>query len=120
MFPELAPYRGRTTRLHPRPGRPGRHDSHVGGPTPWPGGEPWPVCHETHQHEAEGYVPDEIRSARAAGAQPQSRPWPGAGSPGEDGPVPFVGLVQFFLRDVPGLAAGPDGADLVQLISSTS
>ncbi|MDV9188356.1 hypothetical protein R6L23_09010 [Streptomyces sp. SR27] len=29
--------------------------------------------------------------------------------------MPFVGLAQFFCRDVPGLASGPDGADLVQL-----
>lgn len=86
-------------------------DSHVGGPILWPDLEPWPVCHEPHQRETEGYVPDEIRSARAAGVWP----WPGAGTPGQDGPAPFVGLAQFFRRDVPGLAAGPDGADLVQL-----
>ncbi|MFJ3926268.1 hypothetical protein [Streptomyces sp. NPDC090022] len=29
--------------------------------------------------------------------------------------MPFVGLAQFFDRDVPGLAAGPDDADLVQI-----
>jgi hypothetical protein len=34
---------------------------------------------------------------------------------GQDGPVPFVGLAQLFRRDVPGLAAGPEGADLVQV-----
>ncbi|MEV5972275.1 hypothetical protein [Streptomyces sp. NPDC051921] len=90
-------------------------DSHVGGPMLWPYGEPWPVCHEPHQPETEGYAPDEIRKARAAGVWPRSRPWTGAGAPGADGPVPFVGLAQFFRRDVPGLAAGPDGADLVQL-----
>ncbi|KOG44329.1 hypothetical protein ADK75_36195 [Streptomyces virginiae] len=89
VFPELAPYRGRTTRLHPRPGRPGRHDSHVGGPMLWPYGEPWPICREPHRRGSEGYAPD--------------------------GPVPFVGLAQLLRRDVPGLAAGPDGADLVQL-----
>lgn len=115
VFPELAAYRGRTTRLHPRPGRPGRHDSHVGGPLLWPGSEPWPVCHEPHEPETEGYAPDEIRAARAAGAWPRSRPWPEADSPGKGGPVPFVALAQFFGRDVPGLAAGPGGADLVQL-----
>ncbi|MFI2739517.1 hypothetical protein [Streptomyces sp. NPDC018711] len=115
VFPELASYRGRTTRLHPRPGRPGMRDSHVGGPMLWPYGEPWPVCHEPHRPETEGYAPAEIRSARAAGVWPRSRPWLDAGAPGEDGPVPFVGLAQFFRRDIPGLAAGPDGADLVQL-----
>ncbi|MFC9943895.1 hypothetical protein [Streptomyces pratensis] len=115
VFPELAPYRGRTTRLHPRPGRPGMQDSHVGGPMMWPECEPWPVCHESHRRETEGYAPDEIRIARAAGAWPPSRPWPGTGAPGEDGPVPFVGLAQLFRRDIPGLALGPDGADLAQL-----
>ncbi|MFD7262594.1 hypothetical protein [Streptomyces sp. NPDC059874] len=116
VFPELAAHRGRTTRLHPRPGRPGMRDSHVGGPMLWPYDEPWPVCDEPHRHETEGYPPDDIRSARAAGAWPRSRPWPGAGTPpGKDGPVPFVGLAQLFRRDVPALAAGPDSADLLQL-----
>ncbi|MFB7053253.1 hypothetical protein ACFCXT_08935 [Streptomyces vinaceus] len=115
VFPELAAHRGRTTRLHPRPGRPGMYDSHVGGPMLWPEDEPWPVCPEPHHPETEGYAPDAIRSARAAGAWPPSRPWPGAGTPGADGPVPFTGLAQFFRRDIPGLAAGPGGADLVQL-----
>lgn len=115
VFPELAAYRGRTTRLHPRPGRPGRHDSHVGGPLLWPAGEPWPVCREPHEIESEGYAPKEIRAARAAGVPPRSRPWPGAGRPGECGPAPFVGLAQLFGRDVPGLATGPGGADLVQI-----
>ncbi len=115
VFPELAHYRARTTRLHPRPGQPGMHDSHVGGPMLWPDSEPWPLCHEPHQRESEGYAPEEIRSARAAGAWPPSRPWPPAVTPGLDGPVPFVGLAQFFHRDIPGLACGPDNADLVQL-----
>ncbi|MEU5599761.1 hypothetical protein [Streptomyces sp. NPDC020298] len=115
LFPDLAAHRGRTTRLHPRPGRPGMRDSHVGGPMLWPDGEPWPVCHEPHQRETGGYAPDEIRSARAAGTWPSPRPWPDAETSGQDGPVPFVGLAQFFRRDIPGLAAGPDDADLVQL-----
>ncbi|MEU2062383.1 hypothetical protein [Streptomyces sp. NPDC013455] len=115
VFPELAAYRGRTTRLHPRPGRPGMRESHVGGPMLWPEGEPWPVCHEPHRPETEGYVPAEIRRARAAGGRPRRRPWPGAETPGEDGPVPYVALAQLFRRHVPGLAAGPDGADLVQI-----
>ncbi|MFE6667496.1 hypothetical protein ACFVFH_28545 [Streptomyces sp. NPDC057697] len=136
VFPELAPYRGRTTRLHPRPGRPGIHDSHVGGPMLWPDGEPWPVCYEPHRPETEGYTRAEILRARTAGTWPQSRPWPGTVTPGtpgtgtpgtgtpvtpgtmapgEDGPVPFAGLAQFFRRDIPGLASGPEGADLVQL-----
>ncbi|MEW1635917.1 hypothetical protein AB0469_17785 [Streptomyces sp. NPDC093801] len=115
VFPELAAHRGRTTRLHPRPGRPGTHESHVGGPVLWPADEPWPLCREPHRPETEGYEPDEIRSARAEGVRPRSRPWPASGTPGEDGPAPFMGLAQIFRRDVPALASGPDGADLVQI-----
>ncbi|MFF8909565.1 hypothetical protein [Streptomyces olivaceoviridis] len=48
LFPELAAYRGTTTRLHPRPGRPGATAGSVGGPLLWPADEPWPVCGETH------------------------------------------------------------------------
>ncbi|MEU6049335.1 hypothetical protein ABZ829_02690 [Streptomyces xanthochromogenes] len=115
VFPELAIHRGRTTRLHPRPGQPTMRDSHVGGPMLWPEAEPWPVCHESHQSVTEGYVPDEIRAARVAGTWPRKRPWPGGGTDGAAGPVPFMELAQFFRRNVPGLAPGPDGADLVQL-----
>ncbi|MFJ8042500.1 hypothetical protein ACIRBX_18620 [Kitasatospora sp. NPDC096147] len=115
VLPGLAPYRARSTRLHPRPGEPGAHDSHVGGPLLWPADEPWPRCHEPHQRETEGYTPEAIRAARASGAWPSSGPWPPPGTPGLDGPVPFTALAQLFRRDVPGLAAGPGDADLVQL-----
>lgn len=115
VFPELAAYRGRTTRLHPRPGRPGMRESHIGGPMLWPEDDPWPVCHEPHEPEAEGYAPDEVRRARAEGVRPQRRLWPTGWTPGEDEPVPFLGLAQLFRRDIPGLAAGLDGADLVQI-----
>ncbi|WP_329030590.1 MULTISPECIES: hypothetical protein [unclassified Streptomyces] len=116
VFPELVPYRARTTRLHPRPGRPGTHDSHVGGPMLWPDDEPWPLCHEPHRSEDDGYAPDDIRRSRAAGAWPSSRPR----RRGEDGPVPFVALAQLFRRDIPGLVCGPGGADLVQLFRCPS
>ncbi|NEC67534.1 hypothetical protein [Streptomyces sp. SID9727] len=115
VFPELAPYRARTTRLHPRPGRPGIRDSHIGGPMLWPADEPWPLCREPHRRETEGYAPEEIRGARAAGAWPPSRPWPTEETAADGGPAPFMGLAQLFRRDIPGLACGPDGADLVQL-----
>lgn len=115
VFPELTAYRGRVTRLHPRPGLPGARDSHVGGPMLWPYDEPWPVCHEQHQRETEGYAPDEILTARASGGWPPSRPWPADAAPGTDAPVPFGGLAQLFCRDVPGLPPGPDGADLAQI-----
>ncbi|MFF1476654.1 hypothetical protein ACFVYD_03550 [Streptomyces sp. NPDC058301] len=115
VFPELAAHRGRTTRLHPRPGRPGMRDSHIGGPMLWPQDEPWPLCREPHRRDDEGYVPDEIRKSRTVGTWPTRRPWPDAGAPGQDGPVPLTGLAQFFRRDIAALACGPDGADLAQI-----
>ncbi|MFE9481981.1 hypothetical protein ACFYNM_25655 [Streptomyces spororaveus] len=85
LFPDLAAHRRTATRLHPRPGTPGPHDSHVGGPLLWPAGEPWPVCTTPHR--------------RAPGP----------------GPLPLLALAQLHARDVPDLPAGPDGCDLLQV-----
>ncbi|ACU38158.1 hypothetical protein Amir_4305 [Actinosynnema mirum DSM 43827] len=46
VFPEVAPFRRGTVRLHPRAGAPTVWDSSVGGPLLWPEGEPWPTCAE--------------------------------------------------------------------------
>ncbi|WP_406085876.1 hypothetical protein [Streptomyces virginiae] len=86
LFPALAAHRRTATRLHPRPGTPGPHDSHVGGPLLWPADEPWPVCTTPHR--------------RAPGP----------------GPLPLVALAQLHARDVPDLPAGPDGCDLLQVL----
>ncbi|MCO6005213.1 hypothetical protein NE236_09470 [Actinoallomurus purpureus] len=43
-----------TVRLHPRPGSPGRHESHVGGPLLWPASEPWPQCEASDCDQYEG------------------------------------------------------------------
>ncbi|WP_328963280.1 hypothetical protein [Streptomyces virginiae] len=86
LFPTLAAHRRTATRLHPRPGTPGPHDSHVGGPLLWPADEPWPVCTTPHR--------------RAPGP----------------GPLPLVALTQLHARDVPDLPAGPDGCDLLQVL----
>ncbi|MFK0259424.1 DUF1963 domain-containing protein [Streptomyces sp. NPDC090445] len=48
LFPEVAPLRRQTVRLHPRAGRPTRRDSSVGGPLLWPEHQPWPLCPEHH------------------------------------------------------------------------
>ncbi|MFE5863061.1 hypothetical protein ACFQ77_21305 [Streptomyces virginiae] len=85
LFPDLAAHRRTATRLHPRPGTPGPHDSHVGGPMLWPADEAWPVCTTPHR--------------RAPGP----------------GPLPLVALAQLHARDVPDLPAGPDGCDLLQV-----
>ncbi|WP_030716168.1 hypothetical protein [Streptomyces sp. NRRL S-237] len=85
LFPTLAAHRRTATRLHPRPGTPGPHDSHVGGPLLWPADEPWPVCTTPHR--------------RAPGPEP----------------LPLVALAQLHARDVPDLPAGPDGCDLLQV-----
>ncbi|MFE6710271.1 DUF1963 domain-containing protein [Streptomyces sp. NPDC057695] len=132
LFPELAAHRGTTTRLHPRPGRPGVSESSVGGPMLWPAGEPWPVCTETHER-GRGRRPGDIRRKRGVMAAAYARePYEGLTEEerrlveelerehrvpgvGENDPVPMIGLAQLYARDVPDLPAGPDGADLLQV-----
>ncbi|MEU3554170.1 hypothetical protein [Streptomyces fragilis] len=117
VFPELAAYRGTTTRLHPRPGAPTVADSSVGGPLLWPTGEAWPVCTEPHDRGT-GYRTRDVRRARrgdggSLGPQDRRRllDLP------DDHPVPMIALAQLYRRDVPDLRPGPDGADLLQLFA---
>ncbi|MFE6784453.1 hypothetical protein ACFVFF_19550 [Streptomyces sp. NPDC057680] len=132
LFPDLAAHLGTTTRLHPRPGRPGLSESSVGGPVLWPADEPWPVCTEAHGR-GRGRRPEDVRREREVWAAAQARePYEGLTEeeqrlveelkrehrvPGasEDDPVPMIGLAQLYARDVPDLPAGPDGADLLQV-----
>ncbi|KOX25485.1 MULTISPECIES: hypothetical protein [unclassified Streptomyces] len=132
LFPELAAFRGTTTRLHPRPGTPDPSVSSVGGPLLWPADEPWPVCDEAHGR-GRGRRPADIRRHRrvldAAWARdPASGPTdeerelldelgrrhriPGAS---ETDPLPLIGLAQLYRRDVPDLPAGPRDCDLLQV-----
>ncbi|MFF1922177.1 hypothetical protein ACFVW8_16615 [Streptomyces sp. NPDC058221] len=132
LFPELAAFRGTTTRLHPRPGSPDPSASSVGGPMLWPTDEPWPVCREAHGR-GHGRRPADIRRYRqvleAAWARdPDSGPTdeerellqelgrkhriPGAS---ETDPVPMIGLAQLYRRDVPDLSRGPGDHDLLQV-----
>ncbi|GAA3654834.1 hypothetical protein ACG5V6_07145 [Streptomyces chitinivorans] len=132
LFPELAAYRGTTTRLHPRPGRPEVTVSSVGGPLLWPAGEPWPVCTEPHSH-AHGRRPADIHRQR----QILTAAWlrdPDTGPTDEErrlleelgrrhhahdaaaaDPLPLIGLAQLYRKDIPDLPAGPDGCDLLQV-----
>ncbi|WP_166027100.1 hypothetical protein [Streptomyces chilikensis] len=114
LFPELARYRGTTTRLHPRPGEPTVADSSVGGPLLWPAGEAWPVCTEPHDRGT-GYRTEDVRrSRRGSGARPEKRRLLDVP---DDHPVPMIALAQLYRRDVPDLRPGPDGADLLQLFA---
>ncbi|MFE0699737.1 hypothetical protein [Streptomyces sp. NPDC058872] len=132
LFPELAAYRGTTTRLHPRPGSPRASASSVGGPMLWPVDEPWPVCGEAHGR-GQGGSPADIhhyqRVLAAARAREQD-PGPTEEEQGllagvarehqlpeapETDPLPMIGLAQLYRRDVPDLPAGPDGCDLLQV-----
>lgn len=132
LFPELAAYRGTTTRLHPRPGRPEPTASSVGGPLLWPADEPWPVCGEAHGGAC-GRRPADIHRRR----QVLAAAWARAHAPGptdeerellvelqrkhrlpggaETDPLPMIGLAQLYRRDVPDLPAGPDDCDLLQV-----
>ncbi|MDH6140289.1 hypothetical protein P3T35_002297 [Kitasatospora sp. GP30] len=132
-FPKLADYRGVTTRLHPRAGSPDTSVSSIGGPLLWPMDEPWPVCTEPHRR-GRGYRIADIRQRRQLLAQA----WARDVAPGptdeervllkelerkhrvpdlaDTDPVPLIGVVQLYQRDVPGLSAGPDGCDLLQML----
>jgi hypothetical protein len=89
LFPELAAYRRQATRLHPRRGKPGIHDSSVGGPLLWPADEPWPHCSQAHPNL--GFEP----------------PPPG--------PVPLVPVLQLYASDVLDLPF-PSRTNLLQLL----
>ncbi|MFF7331822.1 hypothetical protein [Streptomyces sp. NPDC008150] len=132
LFPELAAFRGTTTRLHPRPGRPDPSASSVGGPMLWPGDEPWPVCGEAHSR-GHGRRPADIRRCR----QVLASAWAREEAPGptdeelklldelrrehrvprasDSDPLPMIGLAQLYRRDVPDLPAGPADCDLLQV-----
>ncbi len=91
LFPELAPYRRETVRLHPRPGAPACTDSSVGGPLLWPAAEPWPVCTEEHYEY-------------------------GLGGPAlHEAGVPLLPIVQVRRDEAPGVPY-PEGTDLLQVL----
>ncbi|MFJ3159844.1 DEAD/DEAH box helicase family protein [Streptomyces kanasensis] len=133
LFPELAAYRGTTTRLHPRPGAPDVTVSSVGGPLLWPADEPWPVCDEAHGR-GRGRRPADIHRYREVLAEALARD-PHSG-PTEDerrlldelgrdhvvdrivdtDPLPMVALAQLYRHEVPDLPAGPEGCDLLQVL----
>ncbi|MCC9312428.1 hypothetical protein LN042_36165 [Kitasatospora sp. RB6PN24] len=133
LFPKPADHRGVNTRLHPRTGSPDTSASSIGGPLLWPADEPWPMCTEPHRR-GRGYRIADIRRRR----QLLARAWARDVAPGptdeervllkelerkhrvpdlaDTDPVPLIGLVQLYRRDVPGLPAGPDGCDLLQVL----
>ncbi|WP_405003496.1 hypothetical protein OHV13_03030 [Kitasatospora purpeofusca] len=132
LFPELAAYRGTTTRLHPRPGSPELSASSVGGPMLWPANELWPMCGEAHGR-GRGHRPADIRRYR----QVLATAWARHQDPGpteeerelleglrrehriagasETDPLPMIGLAQLYRRDLPDLAVGPGDCDLLQV-----
>ncbi|MEU0939911.1 hypothetical protein [Embleya sp. NPDC005971] len=130
LFPELAAYRGTTTRLHPRPGSPQISAGSVGGPMLWPANEPWPVCSEAHSR-GRGQRPVDIHRyrrvlatawARNRAPDPEERELLKAlhrehriSEASETDPLPMIGLAQLYRRDVPDLPTGPGGCDLLQV-----
>ncbi|GGJ16359.1 hypothetical protein [Streptomyces brasiliensis] len=131
---ELAAYARTATRLHPRPGAPGVHDSSVGGPLLWPADEPWPV-HAPHRPCGPLSTLDDIRTRRGLLTMAWQRPR----GPRENlltkpeqeivdriqagyapellprGPLPLIPLAQLHARDVPTLPF-PEGTDLLQVL----
>lgn len=125
LFPEIAPLARTATRLHPRPGSPGVHDSSVGGPLLWPSDEPWPVCEEPHGLVEPMVVDGERRRRRilaAAGAQltdderaELARLARLDEKADPDAPAPMLAVAQLYLKDVPDLAA-PYKTDVLQVL----
>ena len=89
LFPEVAAYRRKATRLHPRRGEPGARDSSVGGPLLWLAHEPWPHCTEAH--------PDNGFETPPSGS------------------VPLVPLLQLNAAEFPDLPF-PPGSNLLQVL----
>jgi hypothetical protein len=137
VFPELVPLARETTRLHPRVGRPGVHESSIGGPLLWPADEPWPTCDAVHENSPLRTDPSRVADVRerrrilaAAWARPRAR---GAdlltaeerlvldradALPAPEiplAPIPLMPVAQLYARDTPALV-GPPGADLVQVL----
>ncbi|TYB71270.1 hypothetical protein FXF51_02215 [Nonomuraea sp. PA05] len=92
LFPTMKAYARTAVRLHPRPGEPNIHDSHIGGPLIWPADEPWPTCDRTIA------LPDDDWKHRI----PES-------------PVPMVGVAQLYARNIPEITF-PNGTDLLQVL----
>jgi hypothetical protein len=132
LFPELAAYRGTTTRLHPRPGKPDVSASSVGGPMLWPVDEPWPVCDESHARAHGRRIADIRREREMLAAAWADEQFPGFTQeqqrfleeldrdhriPEADAsdPLPMIGVAQLYRRDVPDLPPGPAGCDLLQI-----
>jgi hypothetical protein len=135
-FPELRDYSATATRLHPRPGKPTNADSSVGDPLLWPAGEPWPVCTDGGTHYVfQLRTPATVRRSReiyaaaharadASGSRYSLSDEERAELPGYDfseprellyQPIPLVPVAQLYRRDIPDFA-GPDGADLLQVL----
>jgi hypothetical protein len=137
LFPALTGLARPAVRLHPRPGRPGVHDSSVAGPLLWPAEEPWPVCvleHEDVSDEEFDHIvalrdhvqdPDRraARSERVDMGTERRRmhelelehtldDYPGDD---ETAPQPLIPVAQLYYRDVPGLPFA-DRFDLLQIL----
>ena len=136
LFPDLSEHSATTTRLHPRPGAPTTADSSIGGPLLWPADEPWPVCTDGDVEDVSGLsAPAMVRRIREMVAAAQARAAASGiqygltgeesaemsgyhvsqpGDPAEQS-VPLIPVAQLYRRDVPDFA-GPEGADLLQVL----
>jgi hypothetical protein len=134
IFPEMAAFARTATRLHPRPGAPGVHDSSVGGPLLWPADEPWPVCKQDHDDGGDFQRIDverrrrrvltaawgRIRRGQRSDFLPEQRAelirldeLDKAADPRT--PATMLAVAQLFTKDVPDLVA-PPGTDVLQVL----
>jgi hypothetical protein len=130
LFPALTGLARPAVRLHPRPGRPGVHDSSIAGPLLWPEEEPWPVCaleHEDVSDEAFDHIvalrdhvqdPD-TRAARSErvdmGTERRPMHEPRLEQTPGNAPQPLIPVAQLYYQDVPGLPFA-DRYDLLQIL----
>lgn len=71
--PEIASYETTTVLLNPRPGEPGSHDAHLGGPLLWPADEEWPRC---EKHPGDDYPYHLVAVAQLPAADFPGLPYP--------------------------------------------
>lgn len=100
--PELAAYTRTTVRLHPKKGRPGVSDSHIGGPLWWPANEPWPTCTEPYLAWVPVVRPDGRHGMRMGPTEAEE-------------PNPLVPIAQLWRRDFPEIDY-PDDTDVLQVL----
>lgn len=100
--PGIAAYARTAVRLHPRSGRPGVTDSHIGGLPWWPADEPWPTCPDLHMEYVRTWTDDGQKVMKLTATNP-------------DASNSLVPIAQLWHRDFPEIDY-PDDTDVLQVL----